>query len=147
MSSSAFSRLFFMSTRRRGEVRGPETRTFPDRKLCGGNGSVVGQQSCAWFDMSEVGPETTGMVPNLLMLKFPPWLPDREKKAFKEDNDGWMSGIVSGGVPAIPSRSDRNSKTGDFDILAPHRVATPLDVHIMGASFFGKCRTESRSAD
>jgi hypothetical protein len=87
------------------------------------------------------------IVLNLLMLKFPPWLPEREKSAFKEDDDGWMSGIVSQIPTALPFWVARNSKMRALDLLAPHRVAIPLDVRVMGSSFFGKRCSRSGSAD
>jgi hypothetical protein len=87
------------------------------------------------------------IVPNLLMLKCSPWLAEREQIAFKEDDDGWMSGIVSRVTPAIPSRVGGNSKRCDLDILAPHRVPIPLDARVMGSSSLGKYCSRRGAAD
>ncbi len=41
---------------------------------------------------------------NPLMLKFPPWVAEMEKMAFKEGDDGWMSGNASRVPLPLPSR-------------------------------------------
>jgi len=82
-----------------------------------------------------------GIVYILLMLKFPPRLAERKQTAFKEDDDGWMSGIASQVVSRIiPFWSGGNStKMCDLDLLGLHRGPILLDVRVVGVSFLGAC--------
>jgi hypothetical protein len=84
---------------------------------------------------------------NLLMLKCSPRLAEREKTAFKEDDDEWLSGIVSRVSPTSPFRVSRTSKTWALDIVAPYRVAVSFDVRVMESSSLGKCCSRNRYAD
>jgi hypothetical protein len=93
-------------------------------------------------------PDSCHFIPRkFLMLKCSPWLAEKEQTAFKEDNDGWMSGIVSRVNSTIPSRVGKNSKRGDVDVSAPYRVPIPLAVRVLGSSFLGEYCFRRGSAD
>ena len=88
------------------------------------------------------------IVSTLLMLKFHPWLAEREQTAFKEDDDGWMSGIVSEVVPTpSPFWCAGNSKMWDLVLLVPSRSLLSLDICVMGPSFLGTGCSRIRATD
>jgi hypothetical protein len=107
-----------MLLRSSGYLEGPENGTFPgfsierESSLLTAGKDVHGM---IWPGHDQI---LQGLMSNLLMLKCSPWLAEMEKTAFKESDDGWMSGNASRVLssPFLVDRKIQDARSRHFGL-------------------------------